>query len=124
MIGLSQVSYIYPNHAVRDYDVLSLGTGTIKPHIKDLRDSLGVYEWVFHQNLIDIMMNSDNEETTYVVKQIMGERFQRLQVPLKQDVPMDETDPKKLQGLLEEVKLYIEENKTTLESISKKITTL
>ncbi|MAP25105.1 MAG: hypothetical protein CMM87_06210 [Rickettsiales bacterium] len=122
MIGLSQTSHIYSNHAVRDYDVLSLGTGTPKPHIKDLKDSLGVYEWVFHQNLIDIMMNSDNEETLYVVKQIMGKNFQRLQVPLKQDVTMDETDPKKLQGLLEEVKLYIEENKNTLESISKKIT--
>jgi len=72
-----------------DLVLLSVGTGVSLTYVKGDRLDWGVAQWA--RPLINILMDGVSEVADFQCRQILGERYERLQTVFKQDdkVPMD-----------------------------------
>jgi patatin-like phospholipase/acyl hydrolase len=66
--------------------LLSIGTG-VRPYHLDGDESWGLAQWA--PKLVDLLMDGVNEVAAFQVKQLLEERYQRINVDLTADIPMD-----------------------------------
>lgn len=117
MIGLSYTKQLYSERPINNHVVVSIGTGKPKAFIKKKqKKTFGIYEWVIHQSLIDIMINCDSDETNHVMENLCPD-FYRLQVHTSEEVSMDETSKKKLTKLKKQALSYVKENHSLLKRV-------
>jgi len=66
--------------------LFSIGTG-VRPFHLDGDESWGMAQWA--PKLVDLLMDGVNEVADFQAKQLLGERYHRINVDLTTDVPMD-----------------------------------
>ncbi len=100
-------------HDIKNISVLSLGTGSFTREIS-LRNAQewGAAQWALP--ILDVMFDASSDINDYIAKQIVEERYLRLQFrldrgltgkPLSDD--LDDATPENIQNLIEAAKVYI-----------------
>jgi patatin-like phospholipase/acyl hydrolase len=100
-------------HDIKNISVLSLGTGSFTREIS-LRNAQewGAVQWALP--ILDVMFDASSDINDYIAKQIVEERYLRLQFrldrgltgkPLSDD--LDDATPENIQNLIEAAKVYI-----------------
>lgn len=69
-----------------DIRLFSIGTG-VRPFHLDGDESWGLAQWA--PKLVDLLMDGVNEVADFQVKQLLAERYQRINTVLTSDIPMD-----------------------------------
>lgn len=79
--------------------ILSLGTGDVQKYITNKNSAWGLLGWKLQ--LIDILTSGSVGLATFQGKQILGDRFQRLNPILPKPIELDDASPQAIKELIE-----------------------
>ncbi len=90
--AISSSNLAHERAALEDIVMLSVGTGVSLKYIKGKRHDWGYAQWI--RPLIDILMDGVSGISDYQARQLLAERYQRLQVVFDPDdaIAMDDID--------------------------------
>ena len=115
----------------KDFFVLSLGCGTpydsLSDNLEDMKvdiSKMGKLDWA--SQIVDVLMDGTNDVTHYQVKSILGPlNYYRIQLHLPEEVmKMDDGSSENIGKLKEITQLFIADNSSLLDKISKKLNSI
>ncbi len=126
MCALVETVKLWPGNGVKDYFMLSVGTGkVIKSYDWEKTHKYGFIKWL--EPIIDILTSSVSETVDFQMQQLFScngvpDSYIRLEPPLlSSDSRMDNASKRNVKALSEAAKSFIDKNSEVLEKISQRI---
>lgn len=122
MCALVEAVKLWPDMAIRDYSMLSVGTGmAVKPYFWEKTHKFGYINWL--EPIIDVLTSSVAETVDFQMQQLFSasgvpDSYIRIEPPLlSSDSRMDNASPKNIRALQNAAQSYIDHNAPTFDRI-------
>lgn len=118
LCAYAQARNMYPRE---DILVVSLGTG-LQEHNRPCAkvDNWGILGWAVP--IIDVMVNSSSDTVHYQMRALGGENYVRFQLPLEEDIAMDDASVKSIKRLDEIGRQAVKKQSATIDKVCRLLT--